>query len=149
MTSTSASPTTTNEPVTSTASGSVAEVDGGVCLELLQLVVGGDRPDRAAARAHHQRVGAAASGAVAHALHQLAVGDAGGHEEDVVPGDQVLGLEHVVRVEVVAGVERALPLLVVLRPQPALDDTVEALHRTGRDDAFRGAADTQQQVDAG
>ena len=90
-----------------------------------------------------------AAGAVAHALHQLAVGDAGGDEEAVVAGDQVVGGEHVVRVEVVAGVERPLPLVVVLGPQPALDDAVEALHRAGGDDALGRAADAEQQVDAG
>ena len=90
-----------------------------------------------------------AAGAVAHALHQLAVGDAGGDEEAVVAGDQVVGGEHVVGVEVVAGVEGPLPLLVVLGPEPALDHAVEALHRAGGDDALGGAADAEQQVDAG
>ena len=36
-----------------------------------------------------------------------------------------------------------------VRPEPALDDAVEALHRAGGDDALRGAADAEQQVDAG
>ena len=93
--------------------------------------------------------GGGAAGAVAHALHQLAVGDAGGDEEAVVAGDQVVGGQHVVGVEVVAGVERPLPLLVVLGPQPALDHAAEALHRAGGDDALGGAADAEQQVDAG
>ena len=88
-------------------------------------MLGGDPADRAAARAHHQRVGGRAAGAVADAAHQLAVGDAGGHEEAVVAGDEVVGGEHEVGVEVVAGVEGALALVVVLRPEPALDDAAE------------------------
>ena len=87
--------------------------------------------------------------AVAHAAHQLAVGDAGGHEEGVVAGDEVVGAEHEVGVEVVPGVQRALALVVVLRPQLALDLAADALHRAGRDDALRGAADAEHQVDAG
>ena len=57
--------------------------------------------------------------AVAHAAQQLAVGDAGGDEEAVVAGDQVVGAQEVVRVQAVAGIERLLALLVVLRPEPA------------------------------
>src|SRR5690606_1559363 len=34
-------------------------------------------------------------------------------------------------------------------PQPALDLAADALHRAGGDDAFGGAADAHQQVDAG
>ena len=52
-------------------------------------------------------------------------------------------------VQVVAGVERALPLRVVLGPQLALDGAAEALDRAGGDDALGRAADAQQQVDAG
>ena len=44
-----------------------------------------------------------ARGGVADAAQQLAVGDAGGDEERVVPGDQVVGVQH--PVEVVPGVE--------------------------------------------
>ena len=55
-----------------------------------------------------------AAGAVADAAHQLAVGDAGGDEEAVVAGDEVVGGEHEVGVEVVAGVDGALALVVVL-----------------------------------
>src|SRR5690606_39711419 len=41
-----------------------------------------------------------------------------------------------------------LPLLVVPRPQPALDHPAQRLDRAGRDDALRRAADAEQQVDA-
>ena len=46
-----------------------------------------------------------AATAVAHAAQQLAVGDAGRDEEAVVTGDQVVGRQDVVGVEVVACVE--------------------------------------------
>ena len=49
-----------------------------------------DRPDRAAAGTHHQGVGGAAASAVAHPGHQVTVGDAGGHEEAVVAGDELV-----------------------------------------------------------
>ena len=91
-------------------SAQLLEVDRGETRSFCEAVLGGDLADRAAARAHHQRVGRAAAGAVAHAAHQVAVGDAGGDEEAVVAGDQVVGGEHEVGVEVVAGVERLLPL---------------------------------------
>ena len=84
---------------------------------------------------------------VADARHQLAVGDAGGGEEHVVRGDQVVGGEH--PVEVVPGVERLAPLGVVLGRELAQDHAAEALERAGRDDALRGAADAEHQVDAG
>ena len=47
-----------------------------------------------------------AVGVVAHALEHVAVGDAGGGEEDVVAGDEAVRVEDLV--EVVAGVDRGL-----------------------------------------
>ena len=52
-------------------------------------------------------------------------------------------------VEVVAGVERGLPLLVVAGIEPALDRAAQALERRGGDDALGRAADAVEQVDAG
>src|SRR3954467_8931068 len=116
-------------PVPCRAGSSALEVDGRVGLELGELVVADDLADGAAARAHHQGLRRAAAGPVVDAAHQVPVGDAGGDEEAVVAGDQVVGGEHEVRVEVVAGVERLLSLLVVLGPQPALDGPAQRLHR--------------------
>ena len=45
--------------------------------------------------------------------------DAGRRDEDVVAGDEVVGRQHLV--DVVAGIDELLPLLVVARPQLALD----------------------------
>src|SRR4051794_25050789 len=53
------------------------EVDGAVGAQLRQPVLAADRADRAALRPHDQRLGRRAAGAVAHAVEQLAVGDAG------------------------------------------------------------------------
>src|SRR5919109_988901 len=79
--STRASPTT-RTPVD--IEGLALEVDGGVRGELAELVVADDLADRPAAGAHDEGVGLAAAGPVAHAPHQLAVGDAGRDEEAVV-----------------------------------------------------------------
>ena len=83
---------------------------------------------------------------VLHAAQQLAVGDAGGDEEDVT-AHEVVDVQHAV--EVVPGVEGLLPLVVVLRPELALQRTAHALERAGGDDPLRRATDAQEQVDAG
>ena len=83
----------------------------------------------------------------AHAAQERAARDAGRGDEDVVAGDEVVRGEDAV--DVVAGVDERLPLLVVARPEPALDRAAEALDRGGGDDAFRRAADAHQHVDAG
>ena len=85
--------------------------------------------------------------AVAHAVEEVAVADAGGDEEGVLARHEVVGGEDAV--EVVPGVEGLLPLLVVLGPQPALDDPAHALDRARRDDALGSAADADEEVDAG
>ena len=79
------------------------EVDRGVFVELGKPVVGLDHPDRAGLRPHDDRLGGAAAAVVVDALQQVTVGDPGGAEEDVLPGHQVLGGEHLV--QVVAGVD--------------------------------------------
>jgi hypothetical protein len=54
--------------------------------------VGGRRPGAPCpTRPHDQRLGGAPRRVVVHALEQLAVGDAGGGEEAVVAGDEVVG----------------------------------------------------------
>ena len=52
---------------------------------------------------------------VAHAAQQRARRDAGRRDEDVVPGDEVVGGQNAVGVE--AGVDDLLPLAVVARPE--------------------------------
>src|SRR4051794_16039411 len=106
-----------------------------------------DVANGAGARPHDQRVRRCRAAAVADTLEQLAVGDPGRDEEDVVAADQLVGGEYAV--EVVAGVDRPLALRVVLGPQPALDVATHALHGGGGDDAFGGAADAEQKVDTG
>ena len=82
-----------------------------------------------------------------HAAQQVAVGHAGGAEEDVVAAHEVVGVQDAV--EVVAGIDGLPALGVVLRPQPSLQLAADALQRAGRDDALRRAADAEQHVDAG
>src|ERR1700721_1964793 len=69
------------------------------------------------AGAHHQRFGGRTFAAVADALEDVAVGHPGGGEEDVLAGAEVVGGEDLV--EVVAGVHRGAPLLVVAGPEPS------------------------------
>ena len=80
-------------------------------------MAGLDAADGARARAHDQRLGGRAGAAVADALEDVAVGDAGGGEEDVLAGAEVVGGEDAV--EVVAGVDRRLALAVVAGPEAA------------------------------
>src|SRR5699024_5460928 len=93
------------------------------------------------------RLGGGPAAAVAHPAQQVAVGDAGGAEEDVLAGDQVTGGQH--PVDVVTGVDRLLPLGVVDRGQAPLQFAAHAGQRGRGDDALRGAADAQQHVDPG
>ena len=62
------------------------------------------------------------------------------------PWHEVVGGEHAV--EVVAGVEGGLALLVVARIEPALDVAPQALERRRGDDPLGGPADAVEQVDA-
>ena len=84
---------------------------------------------------------------VADALEQVAVGDAGGGEEDVAAADQVVDVED--PVEVVAGVLRRLALLLVARPEPAEDLAAEDLIAAAESTPSGRAADPPEQVDAG
>jgi len=52
-------------------------------------------------------------------LEEVAVGDAGRREEDVVARDEVVGVEH--GADVVAGGDGGGALVVVARPEPPLD----------------------------
>ena len=106
-----------------------------------------DAADGAGAGAHHQRFGGRAFAAVADALEDVAVGDAGGGEEDVLAGAEVVGCEDLV--EVVAGVDRGAPLLVVARPEPSQELAAHRLQRRRREHALGGAADPPEEVDRG
>ena len=74
---------------------------------------------RAGARAHDDRVRDRAVRAVADAAQQRAGRDAGRGDEDVLARDEIVGREHALGVE--PGVDELLPLLVVPRPELALD----------------------------
>ena len=84
---------------------------------------------------------------VADAVEQVAVGDAGGGEEAVLAGDEVVEMQD--PVEVVAGCASPARLSLVARPEAPDDRAAEALDRGGREHALRGAADAPQEVDAG
>src|SRR6478609_2971821 len=148
--STRASPTTrvrTGESgALTTAASGIDHVGAAEPTGTVEAVLAVDGADGSAARAHDEGVGARRLRAVAHAAEQLAVRDAGGDEE-ALARDQVVGGQDAV--EVVAGVEGLLALLVVLGPEPALDDAAGALDGARGDDALRRAADAEQQVDAG
>src|SRR3712207_6820128 len=106
-------------------SAALLEVGGAVGPQLAEPVVALDQPDRAALRPHDQGVRAGAARAVPDAAQQLAVGDPGGHEEDVVAADEIIRVQH--PVEVVPGVGRLGAFGIVPWPQPALDGAAEAL----------------------
>src|SRR6478736_2516918 len=130
---------------TSWASG-VDHVRAAEPSRTVEAVLAVDGADGAAARAHDEGVGACRLRSVAHSAEQLAVRDAG-RDEEALTHDEVVGGQDAV--EVVTGVEGLLALLVVLGPELALDDAAGALDGARGDDALRGAADAEQQVDAG
>ncbi len=98
----------------------------------------------AGAGAHHQRLGGGTVAAVANALEDVAVGDAGGGEEDVLAGAEVVGGEHAV--EVVAGVDRRLALTVIARPEAAEQLPTHRLQGGGGEHALGRAADPPEQI---
>mmetsp|Transcript_13816 Transcript_13816/g.35487 ORF Transcript_13816/g.35487 Transcript_13816/m.35487 type:complete len:358 (+) Transcript_13816:367-1440(+) len=101
-------------------------------------------PHRPRLGAHHDGVGCGAAADVPHALQQVAVGHAGGGKEDLVALAEVLHKED--GVQVVPLRDRLGALLLVARPQLALDGAAHALHRRRGDDALRRAADAEQDV---
>src|SRR5581483_1215208 len=105
-----------------------------------------DTADGARLGAHDEGFGGGAAGVVVDALEELAVRDAGGGEEGVVGGAEIVGGEDLL--EVVALVDGGLALLVVPGPQPALHLAAHALQGGGGDDAFGRAADAEEDVGA-
>src|SRR4051794_19339148 len=91
-----------------------AELDGTELPQLLQPVTGVDAAHGARLRPHHQRLCGGTAAVVADAPQELAVGDAGGREEAVVAGHEVVGGEHLV--EVVAALDGGGALAVVAGP---------------------------------
>src|SRR5574337_2165464 len=124
--------------------GVAGEVDRRILVEFRQPVVRLDHPHGPGLRAHHDRLGGATTGVVAHPLEQITVGDPGGAEEDVLTGDQMHGGQHLV--QVVAGIEGLLPLGVIFGRQLGLDLTTHAADRRRGDNALRGPADAGQHV---
>src|SRR5207342_2228447 len=96
-----------------------------------------DAADGAGAGAHDQRLGRGAGAAVADALEDVAVGHAGGREEDVVARAEVVGGEHAV--EVVAGVDGGLALAVVTGPEAAEQLPAHRLEGGGGEHALGGS----------
>src|SRR5699024_5031858 len=133
-----------------TASGSTGgrgQVHTAVGRKFSHVVLTQRLTDVTATAAHDQGIGDHVRRLVTYPADQLTVGDTGRGEEHVVGGDQVVGVQDTV--QVVPGLDRVLPLGLVLGPQLALDGTVQTLHRTRGDDALRGTADPQQQIHTG
>src|SRR3954447_6657816 len=101
-----------------------------------------DDPPRAGSGAHRPRPRERPAGRVAHAVQQLAAGHAGGREEDVVAGDEIVDGEDAL--EVVARLQRRRALALVARVQPAEHRAVEAFWRAARDHALGRAADAYE-----
>src|SRR3954469_1067859 len=101
----------------------------GDLAELGPVVPGGDVAHRARARAHADRLGVGRAPRVGNALEHLAAGDARGREERVLAPAQAVLVEHLV--EVVAGVDGGLALLVAAGPEPAEYLTPRALDGRG------------------
>src|SRR5689334_16305976 len=132
-------------PLTYPNGGKSAVALAGDRAELAAVVARVDAAHGAGAGAHHQRFGGGAGPAVADALEDVAVGDTGGGEEDVLAGAEVVGGEDLV--EVVAGVEGSRALLIVARPEAAEQLPAHRLQGGGGDHALGRAADPPEQVD--
>src|SRR5688572_1789797 len=131
------------EPPRSTG---LVEVDGAVPHQLLPAVGGVHLADRPRLRTHDQRLRGGPVPPEADTAEQLAVGDAGGGEEDVFPRAEIVEGEDLV--EVVTGVDRLLAFVVVAGPEAALDGATEGLEGAGGDDPLRRAADSEEDVGA-
>ena len=91
---------------------------------------GGDLADSAGQAAHDQAVGAGAVAEVFHPIEQLAIRDAGGGEEDILRGDQVIHGEDFF--EVVAHLAAAAQFVLVARIQLALYLAAHGAQGAGR-----------------
>src|SRR5215207_6204300 len=112
----------------------------------LDEVVGDDAPDRTGLAAEHDALGADDRTLLTHAVDELAVGHAGGHEERVVAAHQVVELVDAVAIE--SGRLAAGALGVVLRRELALHEAAQCLDGARGGDALGAAADADAHVDA-
>ncbi|SBS70173.1 hypothetical protein MIPYR_10326 [uncultured Microbacterium sp.] len=112
-------------------------------------VLRGDPSHGARGAAQHDALGEEVVRAGApHPGDEFAVRDARRDEDRVAALDEVVGLVDVV-VELQTGIDAALLLLIVPRPQPSLDVPAERLDGARGDDALGAAADPDAHVGAG
>ena len=109
-------------------------------------MVGVDHPHRAGLASHDDRLRRAAAAEESHAPQQVAVGDAGGAEEHVLAGDEVLGGQH--PGQIVAAIEGLRAFLGIRRGELGLNRAAHAADRGGGDDALGGSADACEHVGA-
>src|SRR3990167_2712616 len=107
-----------------------------------------DEPDGAGLGAEHHRVRVDPVLAVSYALEKIAVGDAGGGEDDVVAGGQIGRVVDAVRIRDLHRLD-PLPLVGADRLEPALDLAAQASHGGRGQHALRRAADADEHVNAG
>ncbi len=84
---------------------------------------------------------------VLHAVQQLAAGDAGCRESYVVAFHKVIGGQNLFQVDALG--LHARPLLLIARPDFALDLATDAFQGCCGQHGFRCATSTQQHIDAG
>jgi YD repeat-containing protein len=113
---------------------------------VLQQVLGDDLAPRARLPAQRHRVGGGMVAGIAHALEQRAIADAGGGEEDLAAGDQLVRRENPLRVE--PGGRDRLFLDLALRVQPAQHGAARGANGAGGHQPLGDAARTHQQIHA-
>src|SRR3954451_22206636 len=116
----------------------------GDLAQLGPVMPGRDVAHSARARAHADRFGVGRAPGVGHALERLAAGDARGREERVLAPAEAVLVQHLV--QVVAGVDGGLALLIAAGPEPAEYLTARALDGRSRQYALGRSPDTPQQV---
>src|SRR5690606_38821803 len=133
-------------PPASRTPGARSDLDRHTCAVAEQVHRVGE-PDDPRLVAHRDRVRAGTVLEELDAAQQVAVGDAGGAEDDHLTRGQVLGA--VDAVHRTALLLEAPALLVVARPEAPVDLAAEALQRGRRQHALRGAADAHHGVHVG
>ena len=101
-----------------------------------------DIADGAGLAAHDDGVRDLALRTIPDTVEEFAVGDARCAEEDVLAGDKVARREH--PVEVMPRIEGLAALIIISRPEAALDDAAHAHHGARGDDALGRAADPDE-----
>eukprot|EP01136_Pigoraptor_vietnamica_P043675 Opistho-1_new@19395 len=134
--------------IASMPDGSRPQRDSSIVLELLEVEVHGlYEADGAGRRAHHHRVRLDAVALEGDAVEEVAVGDAGGGEEDVTGGH----LRQVVLLVRLGDAHAfgAGALLLGVEDQPALHLAADAAQRRRGEHALGSTADADVNVDAG